>query len=119
MPVLQSFIKCIGYLRKAIPRMPSNLAATKASPGSDMASAKTWPRTVRPPTCGHECCSRRAARLLPAPRGGTHGHVILREEAGQAAAAVVDGELGAVGAVRVGLTAVVFVVQNCNTRNTR
>lgn len=39
------------YLLNAMPRMPSNLAATKARPGSDMASANVWPCTVMPPTC--------------------------------------------------------------------
>ena len=32
-----------------MPKMPSNLAAMKATPGSLVASAKVWPGTVRSP----------------------------------------------------------------------
>lgn len=48
----------------------------------------------------------------------THGDIIGREEPGEAAGAVVDGEVSAVLAVRLRLAAVVLVMEHC-TQNTR
>lgn len=47
----------------------------------------------------------------------THCDVVCGEEAGEAAGAVVDGELGAVLVEAARLAAVVLVVQHCNTRS--
>lgn len=44
----------------------------------------------------------------------TNGDIVGGEEAGERARAVVDGELGAVGAVRAGLRAVILVVKHCD-----
>lgn len=52
---------------------------------------------------------------LAAHRDAAHRDVIARQEPGQAAGPVVDGELRAVGAVRARLAAVVLVVQHCDT----